>query len=96
MSFPQRVQDALSREGVPITGASRDGYHIERGPDGTVLVRWGFGSPFQALPGVPAAQKGSGLAECVRVLSSEFHVGRGERTDDKGLYILVTERPRQT
>ena len=96
MSFPQRVQDALSREGVPISGASRDGYHVDREQDGAVLVRWGFGSPFQALPGVPGPRKGSGLAECARVLGSEFHVGRGERTDDKGPYILVTERPQQT
>jgi hypothetical protein len=95
MSFPQRVQDVLSREGIPITGASRDGYHVERGADNTVLVRWGFGSPFRALPGVPSARKGSGLPECVRVLSPQFHVGRGERKDDKGLYILVTERPQQ-
>jgi hypothetical protein len=92
MSFRQRVEDVLCREGVSLTGASRDGYRVEQGPDNTVLVRWGFGSPFQALQDVPKARKGSGLAECARVLSPEFHVGRGERVDDRGLYILVTER----
>ncbi len=93
MSFRQRVADVLSREGVPLTGASRDGYQVEQGSDNTVLVRWGFGSPFKALPDVPRARKGSGLAECTRVLSPEFHVARGEHVDAKGLYILVTERP---
>jgi hypothetical protein len=95
MSFRQRVQDVLCREGVPLTGASRDGYRVEQGPDNTVYVRWGFGSPFKALPALPNARKGSGLAECTRVLSPMFHVGRGERTDDAGLYILVTERPHE-
>ena len=96
MSFRQRVEDALCREGVPLTGASRDGYRVEQGPDNTVLVRWGFGSPFQALPDLPKPRKGSGLPECTRVLTPDFHVARGEREDLKGLYILVTERPRLT
>jgi|SwirhisoilCB3_FD_contig_31_5830700_length_447_multi_3_in_0_out_0_1 hypothetical protein len=92
MSFPQRVQDALTREGVPITGASRDGYRVEKGLDGTVLVRWGFGSPFKPLADVSSARNGPGLARCIRAISTEFKVGRGERADEKGLYILVSER----
>ena len=95
MSFRQRVEDVLCREGVSLTGASRDGYRVEQGPDSTVFVRWGFGSPFKPLQDVPSARKGNGLAECARVLSPLFHVGRGERADAAGLYLLVTERPQE-
>lgn len=47
MPTVQQVQDALDRRGVPRTSATGEGYHVEAGPGGTVLVRWGYGDPFK-------------------------------------------------
>ena len=95
MAITQRVRDTLTRAGIPQTGTTRDGYRVEDGPDGSAIVRWGYGQPFQAVSDVPTARNGKGLAQCARALRHEFRVGRGEHTDSHGLYIVVTERPQQ-
>jgi hypothetical protein len=96
MPTRQEVRDALDRHGVPQAGATNAGYHVEDGPNGTVLVRWGSGEPFKPDYGIPSGRK---FRSCVQAVTGEglriVPDGQGNfMREDSGhhMYFIVIDR----
>ncbi len=88
MSITQRVQAALTRQGVPPTSIGTYGFKIEDGPGDSTLVRWGRGEPFRA---VRIIRKDDGLVWCGAALRREgFHATVEAALRMASVYLYVT------
>jgi hypothetical protein len=91
VSITQRVREALDRQGIAHAGVSKYGYRVEDAPEGSAIIRWGYG---ESSKGSKVLRHGSCLVTCGRALRYEgFHVSDQQFEDDNGFYIVATERP---
>lgn len=89
ISITQRVQAALTRQGIPPTSTDASGFQIEDGPGNSTIVHWGRGDPFRA---VRVIRKNGGLVLCGAALRREgFHSTVEETVATASAYLLVSQ-----
>ena len=90
MSITQRAREALDRQGIPRADTGTHGYHVDRGPGMSAVVRWGHGRPFRGIRGT---RNDDGLTSCNAALTREGLQTALERfSAPGGLRIVVTDR----
>ena len=65
MTLQERVESILESYMIGKAGGFEMGYYAETTPDGSVLLRWGYGEPFN-----PNDFLSDGLKRCVTALQS--------------------------